>query len=55
MPHNPATQVVKIDVLLSEDLAQDIVDTSENQFYAGYKLRGLFESSGELVLVFQRD
>lgn len=50
-----ATQVVKIDIMSSDDIAQDIVNISENQYQAGFKLRGLFESSGELVMVFQKD
>jgi hypothetical protein len=50
-----ATQVIKLDIVSAEDIAQDIVNVCENQYQAGFKLRGLFESSGELVMVFQKD
>jgi len=50
-----ATQVIKLDILASEDIAQDIVNVSENQYQAGFKLRGMFESNGELIMVFQKD
>lgn len=47
------TEIVKIDLMQVVDAAEVIKDTCDIQEVSGKKLRGSFEFSGELILVFQ--
>lgn len=49
------TQVIKIDLMQVDDAAQAVKDACEVREAAGLGLRGCFESSGELILIFQGD
>ena len=47
------TQVIKINLLEENDALQAIQNICEVREAANLSLRGCFESSGELILVFQ--
>lgn len=47
------TQVIKIDLMQVDDAAAAIQEACDVREAAGLGLRGCFETSGELILVFQ--